>query len=83
MLPMTGCLYGCTTNDWSAIISCSRPYGWFSIRIRRSSLTTSRSCLNAFSSIRSDAMRSASSHSTSGRYCDGTVSQNTVASSLV
>ena len=65
------------------MISCSRPYGWFSIRIRRSSLTTSRSFLNAFSSILSDAMRSASSQRMSGRYCDGTVSQKTVASSFV
>ena len=65
------------------MISCSRPNGWFSTRIRRSSLTTSRSVLKTFSSMRSDAMRSASSHSTSGRYCAGTVSQKTVASSLV
>jgi hypothetical protein len=60
-----------------------RPYGWFSTRIRRSSLTTSRSVLNTFSSIRSEAIRSASSHSTSGRYCAGVVSQKTVASSVV
>src|SRR5215471_3740714 len=34
------------------MISCRRPYGWFSMRIRRSSLTTSRSFLNALSPIR-------------------------------
>ena len=45
-------------NAWSNRISFSRPYGWFSIRIRRSSLTTSRSFLNVLSSMRSVAMRS-------------------------
>ena len=38
------------------MISFSRPYGWFSTRIRRSSLTTSRSVLNVSSSMRSVAM---------------------------
>jgi hypothetical protein len=65
------------------MISFSRPYGWFSNRMRRSSLTTSRSVLKTCSSMRSEAMRSASSQRTSGRYCAGNVCQNTVASSVV
>ena len=65
------------------MISERRPYGWFSTRIRRSSFTTSRSRLKVSLSIFSDAIRSASSQSTSGRYCAGTVSQNTVTSSVV
>ena len=51
--------------------------------MRRSSFTTSRSRLNASSSTRSVAMRSASIHSTSGMYWAGTVCQNTVSSSVV
>ena len=44
------------------MISFSRPYGWLSTRIRRSSFTTSRSLTNVSLSMRSVAMRSASSH---------------------
>ncbi|MNC91291.1 hypothetical protein D3C83_75240 [compost metagenome] len=67
----------------AVISSFSSPNGGFSMRIRRSSLTTSRSVTKVFWSMRSDAMRSASIHSTSGRYCAGMVCQNTVVSSLV
>ena len=45
------------------MISFSRPYGWLSMRIRRSSFTTSRSFSKVSLSMRSVAMRSASSHS--------------------
>ena len=65
------------------MISFSRPYGWLSTRIRRSSFTTSRSLVNVSLSTRSEAMRSASSHRVIGRYCAGTVSQKTVSSSVV
>ena len=75
MLPIVWCLYGCTLNALSKMISGRRPNGWFSKRIRRSSFTTSRSVLNLSSLTSSDAMRSASSHSTIGRCCAGTVSQ--------
>ena len=75
MLPIVWCLYGCVVNALSKMISGSRPNGWFSNRIRRSSLTTSRSVLNLSSLTSSDAIRSASSHSASGRCCAGTVSQ--------
>ena len=75
MLPIVWCLYGCVVNALSKMISGRRPNGWFSKRIRRSSLTTSRSVLNFSSLTSSDAMRSASSQSTSGRYCAGTVCQ--------
>jgi hypothetical protein len=57
--------------------------GLFSIRMRRSSFTTSRSRLKSASLMRSVAMRSASIHNASGRYCAGNVCQNTVSSSVV
>ena len=41
MLPIVWCLYGCVVNALSKMISGSRPNGWFSKRIRRSSFTTS------------------------------------------
>ena len=63
MLPIVWCLYGCVVNALSKMISGSRPNGWFSKRIRRSSLTTSRSVLNLSSLTSSEAIRSASSQS--------------------
>src|SRR5947207_2194873 len=56
MLPIVACLYGCTVNAWSKMISDSRPYGWLSTRIRRSSFTTSRSLVNVWLSFRSVAI---------------------------
>ena len=65
------------------MISDSRPNGSFSYRQRRSSLTTSRSESSDWPPMRSVAIRSASSQSTSGRYRAGTVSKKTVTSSVV
>ena len=83
MLPIVVCLYGCTVNVLSYMISERRPYGWLSIAQPPLLLDHFALALNVSLSILSVAIRSASSHRTSGRYCDGTVSQNTVASSVV
>ena len=70
-------------NASSYRISDNMPKGWFSYRQRRSSLTTSRSESSVRWLTRSVAIRSASSQSTSGRYCAGTVSKKTGTSSVV
>jgi hypothetical protein len=73
MLPMGRMRYGWVANVLSSTTSKSRPKGGFSIRIRRSSLTTSRSETKFSSETFSERMRSASIQRIRSRYWLGKV----------
>src|SRR2546422_6749077 len=75
MLPMVVWWYGCTLKATAYRSSITRPYGRFSTRKRRSSLTTSRSDWKLASSTLRLPIRSASSQITRSRKLLGKVSQ--------
>ncbi len=62
--PMTGQRYGWARKTSASSCSSIRPKIEFSVRSRRSSFTTSRSCSSASSVIRSDRIRSDSRSTT-------------------
>ncbi len=75
MDPITVCRYGSQSMASVSMVIMAAPYGWLSTRSRRSSFTTSRSRWKFSSFTTRLCIRSASSHSATFTWFDGTVSK--------